>query len=353
MIYQSITDLIGRTPILSLSNLLPAGSANLFVKLDGYNPGGSVKDRPALSMIVAAEAAGKLLPGGTIVESTSGNLGVALAMIAATRGYRCMIVVDPRTSPHNVAMIEALGAEVVMVTESNPADGTFQEARIRHARKLADTVPGAFMPWQYGNPDNPRAHEATTAAEILADFPDDGPDVLVAAVSTGGQISGTASGLKKRGARTKAIGVDVRGSVVFGGEKGPTAVTGMGLGWIPDNLNESVIDEAYLVETQQCFSTVRLLAKTQGLLLGGSSGAALFVAIGEAIRQGEGKSVVAIAADRGEKYLEEIYRDEWMAAKNLVTDQTAEDLISAACALTPFRFPAAEFCGRHVMDVTG
>lgn len=342
MIYKSITDLIGHTPVFCLSHFLPNGSADLFVKLDGYNPGGSIKDRPALNMVIAAEKAGKLVPGGTIVESTSGNLGVALAMISAARGYRCIIVIDPRTSPHNISMLKALGAEIDLVTEMNPLDGTFQEARIRRVRELADTIPKAFMPWQYGNPENPRAHEETTSVEILNDFPNGGPDVLVASVSTGGQISGTASGLKKRRAKTKTIGVDVKGSVVFGGVKGPTAVTGMGLGWIPDNLNESVIDEAYLVETQQCFSTVRIIAKKYGLLLGGSSGASLFIAMGEAIRQGSGKSVLAIAADRGEKYLDEFYQDEWMIERKLLTNEPLETLLAQTQAVKPFRYPAKE-----------
>ncbi|EPJ53936.1 MAG: hypothetical protein OFPI_08640 [Osedax symbiont Rs2] len=299
---------IGNSPVLSLQGLLPAGSAQLFVKLEGYNPGGSIKDRAALNMILEAEKSGKLKAGGTIVESTSGNLGAALAMIAAVRGYKCVIIVDPRTSQHNISMLKAFGAQVEIVTEKNPKDGTYQEARIKRAHYLADTLKNAYMPWQYGNPWNPAAHIDTTAVEILNDFPV-APDVLVAAVSTAGQITGIGKGVRKRGAKTKIVGVDVKGSIVFGGTKGPTAVTGMGLGWVPANLDEKVVDAAFLVDTQPCFSTVRIIAKKFGILLGGSSGASLFVAINQALNLASDKVVLAISADRGEKYLDEFYSD--------------------------------------------
>lgn len=332
---------IGHTPVLSLSHLLPEGSAKLFVKLEGYNPGGSIKDRPALNMINNALDKGLLKPNGTIVESTSGNLGVALAMISAIRGFRCIIVVDPRTSLNNVAMIKAFGAEVDVVTEKNPIDGTYQEARIRRTKYLAETIPGAYMPYQYGNPANPAAHVNTTATEILNDFTN-GPDSVVIAVSTAGQITGIARGLKEQNAKTKIIGVDVKGSVVFGGEKGPTAVTGMGLGWVPENLDPTLIDEAYLVETQHCFSTSRLIAKKFGVLLGGSSGASLFVAINQAMKMSQDKTVLAIASDRGEKYLQEFYNDSWMKEKNLDITDDFSYIINSAKTLNAYRYPSAE-----------
>jgi len=296
-ILNSILDRVGSTPILSLSGFLPQGSAQLYVKLEGNNPGGSIKDRPALNMIARAEEAGMLSTGGTIVESTSGNLGAALAMACAVKGYRCVIVVDPRTSAHNIGMLNALGAEIEMVTEKNPVDGTYQEARIARAKHLAETIPGAYMPWQYGNPWNAESHMHSTALEIMEAF-NRGPDVVVAAVSTAGQISGIGSGLKQLGARSRIVGVDVKGSVVFGGEKGKTAVTGMGLGWRPANLVETVVDEAFLVPTEPCFTASRIAAKQFGVLLGGSSGASLFVAMHQAMGLGESKKVLAIASDR-------------------------------------------------------
>ncbi len=344
MIYENgILDCIGNTPVVSLNGLLPDTVGQLYVKIEGFNPCGSVKDRPAFNMILEAEKTGKLRPGGTIVESTSGNLGTALAMVAAARGYRCIVVVDPRTSKQNIAMMKALGAEIEMVTEKNPKDGTYQEARICRARKLAETMPDTFMPWQYGNPDNPEAHTKTTAIEILKDFSQD-LHAVVASVSTGGQISGISKGIKNVSPAVKAIGVDVKGSVVFGGVKSPTSVTGMGLGWVPDNLNERVIDEVFLVETQHCFSTVRYLAKQTGVLLGGSSGAALAIAIREAMLAGPDKKILAICADRGEKYLEEFYNDDWMEKRGLPVHENFDEILASIMKLQPFRFPAHEAC---------
>ena len=342
MMYENgILDCIGDTPVVALKDLLPKTAADLYIKMEGFNPCGSVKDRPALNMVLEAEQKGLLHPGGTIVESTSGNLGTALAMVSAARGYRCIIVVDPRASKQNIAMIRALGAEIDMVTTMNLEDGTYQEARIDRARHLAANIAGAFMPWQYGNPDNPAAHMKTTAEEILEDFPN-GPDVMVASVSTGGQISRIGKGLKSGGARTKTVAVDVYGSVVFGGPKTPTAVTGMGLGWVPNNLDESVIDTVYLVETRQCFSTVRLIAKKTGILLGGSSGASLTIAMREALCAGPGKSVLAICPDRGEKYLDELYNDDWMRERKLPIDEDLTVILDDVRRLQPFRHPAAE-----------
>ena len=345
MIQNSITEEIGNTPVTCLNGLLPSHAADIYIKMEGFNPGGSVKDRPALNMILEAEKSGQLKPNGTIVESTSGNLGSALAMIAAARGYRCVIVVDPRTSRQNIAMIKAFGAEVDMVTDMNPRDGTYQEARIRRAKCLAESMRNAYMPWQYGNKNNPLAHVDTTAREILDDFPE-GPDALVASVSTAGHITGIAKGLRRREAKTITCAVDVEGSVIFGGKKGPTAVTGMGLGWVPENLDENVVDEAYQVSTAMCFSASRIIAKKFGILLGGSSGAALVVAVSAALRLGEGKTVLAICPDRGEKYLDEFYDDDWMQKHRFSTDDDLDTFIQNAGKLGAFRFPATELSAR-------
>lgn len=342
MIYENgIIDGIGNTPIVRVHGILPERAAKLYIKMEGFNPCGSVKDRPALNMISQAEVRGDLQPGGTVVESTSGNLGTALAMICAQRGYRCIVVVDPRTSQSNIAMMRAFGAEVDIVTEKNPNDGTYQEARIKRAADLAQAIDGAFMPWQYGNPDNPEAHVKNTAQELLTAFPA-APECVVAAVSTGGQVSGIGRGLKDAGANTSVIGVDVEGSVVFGGQKSPTAVTGMGLGWVPDNLDESVIDVAYKVQTELCFTAVRLLAKNTGILLGGSSGASLVVAMKEAMRRSREETVISVCADRGDKYLDEFYCDNWMRKKGLNPSVSLSELLEQCRNLTPYRYPASQ-----------
>jgi len=346
-IFSSILDRVGDTPILALDGLLPDGSAKLYVKLEGSNPGGSIKDRPALNMIERAEAAGLLKPGGTVVESTSGNLGVALAMACAVKGYRCVIVMDPRTNATNVAMVRALGGETDIVTEMNPADGTYQEARIARAQHLAETIPGAYMPFQYSNPWNAEAHLDSTAQEIH-DALDGGPDAVVASVSTAGQITGIGTGLRRLGADTRIVGVDVKGSVVFGGQKGKTSVTGMGLAWKPDNLDEGVVDDAYLVETAPCFTAARIVGKRFGVLLGGSSGASLFTAMHVAMTLGPDKTVLAIAADRGEKYLDEFFSDEWMRERNLPIDDDLDRLLAEARTLEIFRHPKAEMADKRV-----
>jgi 2,3-diaminopropionate biosynthesis protein SbnA len=341
MIQNSITGHIGKTPVTRLTGFLAPHAAEIFIKMEGFNPGGSVKDRPALNMILEAERSGQLRPNGTIVESTSGNLGTALAMIAAARGYRCVIVVDPRTSHQNIAMIKAFGAEIDMVTDMNPRDGTYQEARIKRVKFLAGSISNAYMPWQYGNKNNPLAHVNTTAQEILDDFPN-GPDALIASVSTAGQISGIARGLRHQNTKTITCAVDVKGSVVFGGQKGPTAVTGMGLGWVPENLDENVIDEAYQVSTAMCFTASRIVARKFGVLLGGSSGAALTVAVSKAFRLGKGKTVVAICPDRGEKYLDEFYDNDWMQEHKLPTDDNLDIFMRNAAHIRPVRYPATE-----------
>ena len=275
---DTILDRVGNTPVLKLGEFLPDDCADVYVKLEGFNPGGSVKDRAAINMLERAEEAGLLQPGGTVVESSSGNLGVALAMACAVKKYHCIIVTDPRTTEYNRTMLKALGADVRVADVLNPVDGTYQENRMDVARELAASIPGAYMPWQYGNPWNPGAHVNATAKELFDDF-DGGPDAMVASVSTAGQVTGIGTGLKALGAETEIVGVDVVGSVVFGGEKQPFSMTGMGLGFVPENLDERMVDKAYLVDTDPCFTAVRIVGKQYGILLGGSSGAAIFAAM--------------------------------------------------------------------------
>ena len=338
---ESVLEAIGNTPLINLNLGLPQSSADIWIKVESANPGGSIKDRPALNMIHEAEQRGDLAPGGTVVESTSGNLGVALAMICAVKGYRCIVVADPRTSKTNLDAARAFGAQVEIVTTKNLADGTFQEARIKRARELAQSIEGAFMPWQYGNPDNPAAHQRQTAQEILKAFPD-GPDALVASVSTAGHLSGLARGLKDAQVATKIVGVDVEGSVVFGGQKSPTAITGMGLGWQPENLELRMVDEAFKVAAEPALGMARVIARKAGMLLGGSSGAAIFVGVAQALRMQPGQAVVVIAPDRGEKYLSEFYDDQWCKARGLFLENRIEKLVDKAWKISPIRYPSVE-----------
>jgi cysteine synthase len=298
-----------------------------------------VKVRAALSMVRQAEADGRLAPGGTLVESSSGNMAVALAMVAATLGYRMVAVVDPRTTPVNRAMLRAYGARTELVTAADPAGG-YQSVRLARARALAQEIPGALLTYQYGNPANPAAHEDTTGPEILRAL-GAAPDCVVAGVSSGGQVSGIGRALKRAAPGVQVCGADVRGSVVFGGTWAPHLVRGVGLSWVPDNLDPAAVDEAYLVDDELSFAASRLLARHEGILAGGSAGLVLAVALRKAGELGAGRSVVAVLADAGEKYLDQFYDDAWCAEHGLdLRSWDLERLRARAAALRPHAYPA-------------
>ena len=291
-------DLIGHTPMVELPNFA-RGAARILAKLEWYNPGGSVKDRIARAMIDDAESRGLLLPGGTIVEATSGNTGVALAVVAAARGYRCVIVMPDGFGPVKARLIEAAGAQVVRT----PADAKIAGA-IARAEEIALATPGAFQPSQFHNPANPRAHYETTGPEIFEQV-GGRIDAWVAGVGTTGTFTGVARYLTERQPGILRVAVEPKGSVLGGGPAGPHEVEGIGLSQLWPILDRSLIDEIVTVEDSESFAACRELARSEGLFAGGSSGSAALVALRIARRLGPGKTVVTLFPDGAERYPEQ------------------------------------------------
>lgn len=297
-IVDDVTQLIGHTPMVRLRRLPEPGSAELCLKLESFNPGGSVKDRAALFMIRAAEAEGRLRPGSLIVEPTSGNTGIALAMVAAARGYRALIVMPEGASRERVQLLRAYGAEVVLSPDEEGMSGA-----VRVAREIAESTPGAFLPQQFENPHNPEAHRRTTAPEIL-EATGGRLDAFVAAAGTGGTLTGTGQELRRHLPDLLVVTVEPAGSpVLSGGEPGRSRIPGLGPGFIPPVLDRSVYDRIVDVSDEEAWQTTRRLAREEGLLCGPSSGAVVFAALRVARELGPGKRVVAVAPDTGERYL--------------------------------------------------
>ena len=300
-IYQSLTELIGRTPLLELRNIEKAENlqAKLIVKLEYFNPGGSVKDRIALAMIEAAEQSGQLKPGALIIEPTSGNTGVGLAWVASVKGYQLILTMPETMSIERQNLLKALGAKLILTPGSEGMKGA-----IRKANELKEANPGAFIPQQFENPANPEAHLRTTAEEIWQDT-DGQVDIFVAGVGTGGTLSGTATGLKRHKPTVKAVAVEPESShVLSGGQPGPHKIQGIGAGFEPKNFHRDVVDEILPVADNDAIRTSRLLAHKEGLLVGISSGASLYAAIQVAKRpENAGKTIVALLPDTGERYL--------------------------------------------------
>jgi len=333
--YDSIVDTIGDTPLVRLNRVLPPGAGTVWAKLEGFNPGGSVKDRPARHMLRQARAGGALAPGGTVVEASSGNLGAALAMVGAAEGHPVKIMIDPRTSTSNAAAIGVFGADLETVTEPDE-NGKYQIPRIRRARAVAADTPGAFVPNQWGNPGNPQAHELTTGPEILRDLRGE-VSAVVCATSSCGQVSGIGRALRRAVPGVRVIAVDGVGSMALGGPRGHHRLTGIGSGFTPDNLDPAVIDEVYWCADGDAFATCRLLAREEGLLVGGSSGAAVFCALRAALELGAGHNVVAVCPDGGEKYLDTVYDDDWLAGNGFATAPaaTAADVLRRTADYQP------------------
>ena len=300
-IYQSLTELIGRTPLLELRNIEKAENlqAKLIVKLEYFNPGGSVKDRIALAMIEAAEQSGQLKPGALIIEPTSGNTGVGLAWVASVKGYQLILTMPETMSIERQNLLKALGAKLILTPGSVGMKGA-----IRKANELKEANPGAFIPQQFENPANPEVHIRTTAEEIWQDT-DGQVDIFVAGVGTGGTLSGTATGLKRHKPTVKAVAVEPESShVLSGGQPGPHKIQGIGAGFEPKNFRRDVVDEILPVADNDAIRTSRLLAHKEGLLVGISSGASLYAAIQVAKRpENAGKTIVALLPDTGERYL--------------------------------------------------
>lgn len=299
-IYDDMTQLIGNTPLVELKRIekIENIKARLLAKVEYFNPGGSVKDRVGFAMIEAAERAGELRPGGLIVEPTSGNTGIGLAWVAAIKGYRIILTMPDTMSIERRKLLRALGAEIVLTPGAQGMAGA-----IAKAKEIKESTPGAYIPSQFDNPANPEAHRNSTAEEIWFDT-DGKVDIFVSAVGTGGTLSGTSEGLKAHNPAIHTIGVEPAGSAVLSGKPaGPHKIQGIGAGFIPANFHRDAVDEIITVTDSQAFDTARL-ASREGLLVGISSGAALYAAIEVARRpENEGKTIVVILPDTGERYL--------------------------------------------------
>jgi len=296
-VVDSVLDLIGETPLVRLRALSPEGGATIWGKCEHLNPGGSVKDRICLAMIEAAEADGRLEPGDTIVEPTSGNTGIGLALVCARKEYKLVLTMPASMSLERRALLEAYGVEIVLTEPKRVMEGA-----IEAARRIVDER-DAFMPEQFSNPANPGAHVSTTAPELLEAFDGQPIDAFIAAVGTGGTVSGVGETLKAHDNRTRIIAVEPAASpVLIGGEPGPTKIQGLNAGFIPENYHARVVDEVIGVEDQDAWDTKLALAKQEGLLLGISAGANVWAAIQVAKTLGPGKNVVTILCDTGERY---------------------------------------------------
>ncbi|GAB6155297.1 cysteine synthase A [Desulfosporosinus burensis] len=296
-VVNAITDLIGQTPLIRLQRMVKPGMASVYVKVEFFNPGGSVKDRIAWGMIQDAEQSGALRPGGTIIEPTSGNTGIGLAMIAAARGYRLIVVMPDSLSVERRMLMAAYGAEFVLTPGAKGMNGAIEEAK-----RLLGENPDFYMPQQFENPANPEAHRKSTALELLEQFP--GLDAFVAGIGTGGTITGVGEILKARLPEVKIIGVEPASSpVISGGKPGPHKIQGIGAGFVPAIFNKTILDQLIQVSNEDALETARRMAREEGVLVGISSGAAVYAALQVAETLGEGKNVVVIAPDTGERYL--------------------------------------------------
>lgn len=293
----SAVELIGNTPMIELRRIRPGERGSVFAKLEFFTPGGSVKDRLGLGLILAAEEEGNLRPGSTIVEPTAGNTGIGLALVAAQRGYRTILVVPERFSVEKQLLMEALGGTVVRTPNEEGMKGA-----IRRAREIAAEIPGAFVPQQFENPHNPEIHYLTTAREIWQQM-EGRVDAAVIGVGTGGTFSGVARFLKEQDPTVWCVAVEPNGSILQGGEPGPHEVEGIGVSFIPAVLARELIDEIIMVHDDDAFQAARELARQEGLLVGGSSGANCHAALCVAQRLGAGKRVVTIFPDSAERYI--------------------------------------------------
>lgn len=296
--HKEVLSLIGNTPMVKINHLISGSDAEIWAKLEGMNPGGSVKDRIALAMIESAEREGKLNPGGTIIEPTSGNTGIGLAMVAAIKGYRLILTMSGKMSKERMQLLEAYGAELVLTPGERGMLGALEKAE-----EIYKKHPEYFMPVQFENPANPAVHRRTTGPEIIETM-GGVPDAFVAGVGTGGTITGVGEALRERRPDVRICAVEPAGSpVLSGGDPGPHRIAGIGAGFYPGVLNTKIYDEVIPVTDENAEKTARDLSRKEGILAGVSSGAAIWAALTIAKKLGKGRRIAVILPDRGDRYL--------------------------------------------------
>ncbi|MCS6711749.1 2,3-diaminopropionate biosynthesis protein SbnA [Brachybacterium sp. EF45031] len=335
---DDLAEAVGGTPLVRLRRLFPdldgdSPRLELYAKLEQLNPGGSTKDRPALAMLEDALASGRLAPGGTVVESSSGNLGMALARACAAHGVRFLCVVDSRINAPTAATIRALGGELEQVTQPDPETGDLLTARVKRVQQLLEEIPGAVNLHQYGNPANPAAHRDGTMREI-AEALDHRVDALYAAVSTTGTIGGCAAYVRDHDMTTRLVAVDAEGSVLFGGTAGTRRLPGMGAGFVTDLSRQVQPDEVVRVDELACTAGARLLARREGILAGASTGGIVAALARTLPSLPDGSRVAMIVHDGGSPYLSTVYDDEWvgqqLGADADALDRARQDLLAAS-----------------------
>jgi cysteine synthase A len=318
LLCDDVTEAIAHAPIVRLNRLHPLCQIhNFYLKLESCLPSGSIKDKNAAYLVKDAEKNGYIASGGTIIESSSGNFGIALATVGAARGYSVIIVVDAKTPLPTRRILNAYGAKLVDVPlELADANGSMQVARMQKAQELASQIPGAWYPCQHYNPRNTDIHEIVTAKEIERAF-QGAPDAIVIGVSTAGQIAGISRYFRKHYPKTRLIGVDVAGSAIFGAPPHPYKMTGLGLSFIPPNFDTKMIDAAYNVRDSLSFSVCHALARQEGLLLGGSTGAIVAAGLADARNYQTPQRILLLNPDRGDRYLETIYHPVWLEEQGI------------------------------------
>jgi cystathionine beta-synthase len=331
--YETIFQAIGQTPLIRLRRVAEGLQPKIYVKMEAMNPGGSVKDRVGLAMILDAERSGALKPGGTIIEATAGNTGVGLAQAAAVKGYRCIFVLPDKMSSEKIALLKAYGAEVV-ITPTNVAPNS-PESYAGVADRLAREIPGAWRPNQFANMANPEIHYRTTGPEIWQQTQGQ-VTVLVAGVGTGGTLSGAGRYLKEQNPNVKVVGADPDGSILSGSAPKSWRVEGIGEDFLPKTLNSQIVDEWLRITDAESFWVARAMARQEGLLLGGSAGTNVAAALQFARRLGPDDLIVVIGCDTGRNYLSKFYDENWLREVGLLKDDPPADTIGD---LIKFRGP--------------
>ncbi len=322
---KSILEAIGRTPIVRINRLAKGLPAAIYAKVEFVNPGGSVKDRVALAMVEAAEREGLLKPGGTIVEATSGNTGVGLAMVAAVKGYRCIFVMPDKMSTEKIRLLKAYGAEVV-ITPTN-AESNSPEGYSGVAARLVNEIPSAWQPNQFTNMNNPELHYRSTGPEIWEQT-EGKITCFVAGVGTGGTVSGVGKFLKEKNPKIRVVAADPEGSILSGDQPKPWAVEGIGEDYVPQTFNSQMVDEWVRVSDTESFTAARNMSRMEGLLVGGSCGTAMAAALRYAQRLGPDDMVVVLCPDTGRNYLSKLYSEEWMIERGFMKPAVRPYMVS-------------------------